>query len=545
MVLSLTDKEEILKNPRNSDISEFKASHKVLDIYCHGGDVASELEQVKNYENDSQKDLRRKIARSTKDLVSDLIKPSEKVFSASGSNLEIELKAKANEDKFKQHLSKLPDGGSIRQWMQNYWLDAYICDPNAVLLVESDDNGIAYPTYKSINVIYDYLVTWGKIEYLVLRYKEVKDDKGKITKIVYRIYDDNTDGLYYLDSNQKIKEYTEEENEVINHNLGFVPAVIASDIVDKKTSGKLSFINKIDEILKEYMRDSSVHSIYKFLHGFPRYWQYSTNCTTCFGKGQIKDPQDNTKMVTCPTCSGTGLKKTHDVSDGINLPIPKNSDQPKLAPDLAGFVQPDLKTWEKQVEEMQSMKRDMHFAIWGTHISDEKSNTATGRFIDAQPVNDTLNTITSTGERIEEALITYMAEIMYPEGVTSISSKWGRRYMVETPDVLWEKYITAKEKQAPITTLDYLYKQFLSAEYHNDNKMLDQKLKEFYLEPFPHYSLSDLKDMATKEQIQKKLLFSDWNSETEIDYSQSYDVLKASFDKYFNDNLKLTENEEA
>lgn len=544
MVLTDNDILSIISSPPNANILKWRDEHRVLDLYYNGGNVSEELEKVKNYENESQKNLRDKIARSTKDFLSDLLNPINKVFSASGFNSEIEISSKTALKDFEEHLEELPEGISMRKWMEVYWKEAYITDPNGVCFIEVEDteNPKAYPTYKSISTIHAYERKWNDLEYIIF-------DKGEMplnekTVHVYRVFDTKKDGLYYVE-NKELKEYTpnNEETSVLVHSYGFVPAVICSDIFDKKTGGKKSFINKIDEVLKEYMRDSSVHSIYKFLHGFPIFWRIASNCTTCNGTGKIIDKTSTETpkaKIKCPTCKGHGVKVTSDVSDGVTLPLPK-SDQPKIAPDIAGYVQPDLDTWQKQIEEMQSMKKDMHFAIWGTYVQDgEKSETATGRFIDAQPVQDTLKNTSTTTEKVEETLVYYMGKIMYGDLFSNVSIKYGKRFLIETPDVLWDKYIKAKEAQSPISALDYLYKQFLAAEYHNDNVMLSQKLKEFSLEPFAHYSLTDLQNIATPKQIQRKLLFSDWNNETNIDYSQDYDTLKKAFEEYINKNTDIT-----
>lgn len=547
MVLDNDQIKTLIENPFNQSIKDWQKEHKVLDIYYNGGDVSSELEKVKNYENNEQKKLRDKIARSTKDFLSNLLNPLNKVFTASGFNSEIEISSEEALKNFTNHLEELPEGISMTKWMENYWKEALVTDPNGICFVEVEDkeeDPKAYPTYKSILTIHDYKVKWGVFEYVIFDYGKRKLNNSEVH--VYRVFDEIKDGLYYIKNNE-LKEYLEagKETSIIEHKYGFIPAVLCSDIVDKKTNGRKSFINKIDEVLKEYMRDSSVHSIYKFLHGFPIFWRYAAKCTTCLGTGKIVKESSTTtpkEKVPCPTCSGKGQKITSDVSDGVSLPIP-NKDQPKLAPDIAGYVQPDLDTWQKQLDEMKEMKSDMHFALWGTYTNDDvKAETATARFIDEQPVQETLKSVSTTAESIESRLIEFQGKIMYGEMFKSANIKYGKRFLIETPDVLWNRYLNAKKDQAPITTLDYLYKQFIMAEYHNDKSMMDAKLNEFYIEPFPHYSLSDLANIATPKQIQQKLLFSEWNSLDTTDYSKPYEVLKKSFEEYFSSNVDSSIN---
>ena len=538
MELSLDEIKQIIKKPRNSSLEKWRVAHNALDIYVNGGEVSNELELVKNFENAEQKQLRDKIARSTKDTVGYILKPIPKVFTASGSIIDFSGGAKLEQDNFIQYLENLPEGMTIRKWMQTYWMEAFISDPNSVVLVESNEDSKSYPTYKSTNVIHDYTHKWGKLDYLVLFHKKAIVNVGKDEKEVqvYRVYDDIADALYYVD-NDELFEFEDTEDEHSTPNLlGEIPAVIVSDLVDKKTNGRKSFIAPITEVLREYMRDSSVHSIYKFLHGFPIFWSYAMKCTTCEGAGTVKNEAYvtgapiETKTLECPTCDGKRLKVTSDVSDGIRLPIPSKGDDPVLAPNIAGFIQPDLETWKMQSTAMKEMERSMHFSIWGTHVEEEKSNTATGRYIDAQPVNDELKNVADMAQKKEEAIISFIGKLQF-KTIENVSVTYGKRYLIETPDILWEKYIDAKERKAPLSTLDHMYKQFIYGEYNGDAALLDQKLKEFRLEPFPHYSIIELAGAISVKQMQSKVLFREWVA-TEIDFSLDYKELVKKFNEY-------------
>lgn len=529
----------ILEKPANSSLATWKTDHDALDIYVNGGNVSAELERVKNYENEAQKQLRDKIARSTKDLLGYILKPTSKVFTASGSVVDITGKS---EDEFREYMSRLPEGMSVRKWMRTYWMEAYVTDPNGIILVESSKDGSeSYPTYKNINVIHDYTHTWGKLDYLVLLHKMA--EVGDAEKQIYRVIDHEKDALYYIDDSKDktvLGRYeTEDEKHSVPNILKKIPAVIVSDLVDRKTYGRRSFIFPITELLKEYMRDSSVHSIYKFLHGFPIFWSYAMKCTTCEGAGKIKnynwkegDPVADKKVV-CPTCNGKRLKVTNDVSDGVRLPLPNKGEDPILAPNVAGYIQPDLKTWKAQQDTLKAMARDMHFATWGTHVEDEKSNTATGRYIDAQPVNDVLREIAETAQKKEEKILEYIAELQF-KGIDKLSVTYGKTYIIETPDILWEKYVEAKDHKAPVSVLDTMYKRFLEGEHAGDSIMLDRKLKEIKLEPFPHFGLSDLKGVASSKQLQSKILFNSWISTPDIEWSKTLEDLKSDFDEYLN-----------
>jgi hypothetical protein len=544
MVLEQDDILKLIKEPSNPNIKDWREDHAALDLFVNGGDVSKALEKIKNYENKDQKELRDKIAKSTKDLLSYLLNPINKVFSANGFKSEIELSQESFTEKFNEHLEKLPDGVSLTKWMQDYWAEAFITDPNGIILIKktNNDNPVPYPTYKSINKVHDYKFQWNKFEYIILLFKEVMIEKEKTQ--IYRVIDDETDSLWYV-KKDKLFQYEDDENvHFTTHGFDMPPALLPSNIIDKKTGGRKSFIEKIDETLMEYMRDSSVHSIYKFLHGFPIFWAYATKCTTCNGTGRVKNPREGEDpTMVCPTCKGKRLQVTRDVSDGVRLPIPKDGD-PIIGGDIAGFVSPDLETWEKQLEEMHLQKENMFYTLWGTKLvaDDKTEKTATEVYVNVQPMNETLNSISDAAEQVHSDIASMMAKSMYPSESNTTKVFYGRRYMIETPDMLWKRYAKAKEEQAPISVLDYMYEEFLMAEYHNDQKMLDQMLKEFCIEPFPHYSLSDLSGVASKEQLQKKIIYSQWST-SGVDFMKEVEVLKEEFEEYFKKHKQL-ENEE-
>lgn len=526
---------EFIQNPQNKHLKNYQSEHSKLDVYFNGGDIASQIQKITNFENAAQKKLRQKIARSPKDVIHKLLKQFNQTFSATGGSELIEISQEARKEEFAKLLSELPSGISLKKWMQDYWLEAYITDPNGVILIESEnnDNPKSYPTYKSISVIKDYTTTWGKLDYLILKHgKYTIKEKKEIQ--VYRVIDDEKDALYY-EEGKKLKEFeSETEQHKIDHQKGFVPAILVSDIVDKKTEGRKPFIHKIDELLDEYVRENSVLSIFKFLHAYPRYWQYATSCKKCNGSGKVKNSETG-ELSTCNSCNGTGMKLILDVSDGITLPLPKNNTQPVVAPNIAGFVAPPIDAWGKMEESLDNLEKKMEFAMLGTYSESEKSETATGRFIDSQPVVTELNKFSTTEETIKQKVADYMAKWMYGNDYGTISIKNGRRFVAEHPDKIFEKYTKAKENQAPVSTLDYLYKQYLLSEYQNDTLMYQQKLKEFQVEPLVHYTVQELDALDTDMSIkvQEKIYYSEWIVK-DIDWNKETDQLKKEFQEFIN-----------
>lgn len=553
MILDLEQIEEILLSPRNKHINDWKEDSSTLSIYVNGGDVASELKKIRGYENEQQEQLRKDLAKSPKDKIADILKPISKVFNATGGSIDYGDLKGATLDKVKELYDNLPEGMSLRQWMEVYLSDVSTYDPNGVVLIEvgadgTKHEGVPYPTYKSISKIHDYIEKWNKFEYLVLLHKKVEINKSK--KQIFRVIDDEKDALYYLE-NKKLKEYGNmdgvdgfDENHLLLHNYGFIPAVVCGSIVDKHTKGKLSILNKIDENLIEYLRATSIFLIYKFLHLFPRFWQYAMKCTTCAGQGRVENKgadKDTKPFKVCPTCQGKRLKVSSDVSDVIALPIPKDG-QPVLGGNMAGFIDTPDVAWDQMNNDILNQEMAMEYSLWGSYLTDRDNNkerTATESYINVQPINDELCVISRQFETKESQILSFMASII-TQNEESIKVYYGKRFIIENPDTLWEKYLNAKEKQAPITTLDHHYDQYLMSEFQNNMEMYTYRKKLFSIEPMAHYSIEAIENVATNEQLQKKIIFSKW-IQTDIDWTKDQSVLEGKFETYFTTNYKPEE----
>ena len=183
-----------------------------------------------------------------------------------------------------------------------------------------------------------------------------------------------------------------------------MPAIILSDVQKLGTETRLTPLFPIEELSKDYARDKSILTVYKFLQGFPIHWRYTQQCRPCVGTGK-------TGTKTCGVCNGKGILGRNDVTDVLNLPMPREGDT-KIAPDLAGFVSPDLKTWEQYNSDQVMFEEKMENTLWGTHRvrnnNNNNSETATGRYIDVQPVMNKLNDFSDNVEWVHNELANWV-----------------------------------------------------------------------------------------------------------------------------------------
>ena len=553
------DEAQILQyilEPYQTSLDKFREEHVLLDMLCNGGDVSDVLEQINNYENSAQKELRDRLARSTKDLLAYLRKPQNKVFSAEGFVVDVGLNFDSAEESVKDYLEELPEGISFRKWMQDCWLDAYNTDPNALLFVEKEtqmqagqEEPKAYPTVKSVSVIHDFKANWNRFEYVIFLHKKAKIKQGDLEKEVqvYRVYDEEKDALYYVGGEgdkAKLMPYADEEEEQLMPVSGEIPAFYVSNRKDKNTGGRLSALDVIKEVLTEYLNDQSVHTITKYSHAFPIFWRLAMKCGNCEGTGYVPKSPGSTEKKVCPVCNGKRLKVKTDVSDGVVLPVPKSNETPLNGNQIAGYIEKDLDTIQMQLDIMDRLKKSAFYSLWGTYNAIEENQgqkTATEAMLDVKPMSDELEVISSQAEVVESRLAEACLKMSFPEQVKSYKAKYGRKYTLETPETLWKKYTEAKKDGAPISALDALYKAYLMAEYHNDQVTLERKRKQFYIEPLPHYSAKEMVGIYPAEDIQRKMLFSEWFVTVE-EFDTDVEGLKNQFNTWVADKVKPIEN---
>ena len=153
------------------------------------------------------------------------------------------------------------------------------------------------------------------------------------------------------------------------------------------------------------------------------------------------------------------------------------------------------------------------FSHWGTTISkDGKNETATGRFLDAQPVNNRLNDYSKSIEKSHTLLANFIGKYYFPETFEKAFIQYGRRYLIETPDQIWEKYLKSKKDKAPDSILDMLLIQYLESEYRENEQMFKYEFTKVKLEPFVHQSRDMIRgsNYISNNDKRKKEYFNEW-----------------------------------
>ena len=106
------------------------------------------------------------------------------------------------------------------------------------------------------------------------------------------------------------------------------------------------------------------------------------------------------------------------------------------------------------------------FSHWGTSLEYGSTDgtqyaTATGRFIDTQPVNNKLNRYTESVQLIHNAISDIYGRFYYPKTFTRSDVVYGRRYLIETPDQLLKRYSELSNLTDDTIIKEITYDQYL------------------------------------------------------------------------------------
>jgi|TARA_Y100000310_G_C20682639_1_gene816896 hypothetical protein len=481
-------------------IQTSREESKTLFALLQGDDFLTELiDKIEHIESEEKQTARKKYSRDIAHFFERLLRPVDNVYSATGGSKTYDLKGDKQVN-LRKKISRIRDGKSLQEWLEATWMPLYHSDPNGVIFLEYKD-GDVWPTYKNIDHIKAYKPKGQLVDWIIFEPKEVKTE----TKVVYlwRIVDDLIDRTFIQDG----ESFTLLEERTFEHPFGQVPAIINSDIKKLKATHRISPLDKVLELSKEFARDQSVKTILKFQHGFPIHWKYVSQCKTCFGSGKDEDKE-------CGNCDGHGYMKNKDVTDLVTLPTPE-ADDVKLAPDLAGFISPDLSTWTQYTEEIQMLEEMAHQTHWGTlmNVVQGTAKTATEIIINSQPVINRLNKYADVAEMMEGKLTEWIANFLdegKDKSVKVASINYGRRYIIDPPDVILEKYEKAKKEGDNSVILDRLLNEYFTAKYNSDPEWLGVMLIKAQVEPYLHNTIEQVNSIFGRVEAQRKILFESW-----------------------------------
>lgn len=516
MILEEAQIIEVINADEPDFIKKAKKKQERLDMHVNGNNVIEYLKQVEGHENEAQLELRKRFVMSNKHLFTNLLRPVDKVFSAKGGNRSYQLSGtEETENKFKARIQDVRFGKSVRGFIKHVQKNKYYTDPAGLVFFEWDEEN-TYPTIKSIKKIRNYETNGRSVEWILFEGEQRTGVDGQtLPGYFFRFVDDEKDVTYHKEGDRVVQV----QDEYFVNPWSKVPAIVNSNIPSDDLLYSVSPLDSIVELADKYLRTNSIKNIYEFLHGFPLFWMYHQKCKSCKGTGEIDGE-------TCKSCNGTGASMKRDVSDMLLLRTPKDKDAPVITPDVAGYVMPDLEVPKEQREELNWLYVSMSLTFWGAEFEKGDNETATGRFLDVEPVNDRLADFSESFEDMEKRMTDIIGKFYFSDIYKGCAISYGRRFILEKPDEIWNKYTKARSTGAPQSTLDLLLKQFYQSEFQSDPETLAIMLKAMRVEPFVHRGIEQVRPLVDAQTFKEKLYFSEYWQDLDDMVKLTQDVKK-------------------
>lgn len=542
MILTLPQIKELIKAGTDPLVTKGVDYNKKMRFHLFGDDKEGNMGLITGYEKETELPLRKKHSLSNKDLFSRLSRPKDKVYSARGGSVYYNL-SDAQEKRARQISSNIRNGYSIKAWLRSFWDPQADADPYGIILMEivtpqqaalykKTGESFTYPTYQPISSIMRYMPKGNRFEYIIfnkLSKEQLKAGGIDETLTVYRVIDDQFD--YYIqktgeDNFSIMAEYT------FPNLFGYVPAIRNSDIDDPKLDGGvLSFFDNAVELAESFMLKRSIKSMHDFKHGFAKYAGFADDCPKCKGEGEVSGYE-------CERCKGTGKSLISHPDQMKLLKWPDSKDMPVILPtESEGYIEPSKTYHEISIEDLYNLENMMNATTWGSQsklktqgMSTDKSGqtqTATEVMNEIKPESDRLEIITEMYEKRYKFILDSAIIININQSYQGSSVSMGRRYMIEGPDAIWEKYSKARKDGSPKNVLDDLLNEYYDAKYQTDPVGLAVAKKLMYVEPFVHLSEDKVKAlMPAEEDYKAKLYFGEWLATVTDAELIVYDVTK-------------------
>lgn len=578
----------ILNNPNKELVVKGQKICKKLQMHLYGKNIKNYMKREDYFENADIYKQRTESPTSNRDVFARILQQEDMIFSSRGGSTSFNGLNPDGEKTMNTFLSNVRYDLSLRNWVKNFALPAYRTDPMGLIFMEVEqllqldgapiNTPKCYPTYKSINSVWDYLPNGRRLEYVCfqLEIKELPDYGIIDTEAVatqdnnnkppsekmspyYRFVDDSQDIIVKKQEDTIVMATNTKVSNPIPNPWGKVPAIIISDLIEfDDPSCFASPINFIVELADSFLYDRSIRDLQKKYHGFAKAIEPLLSCPTCDGTGLAKGSA-------CPDCTpngqdrGTGYKLKTKISDVAKFPLEileKGSFDYKK---IFGYVAPDITTWDKQDANLVSIESLMYRTYWGTEdanktngakasssssggvSADNTQETATKTLMNLQPKYARLNATADWAERMENIIADMIGKFWFQDSFKESQIIYGRNWILETPVDLWQQYSDMRTAGAPDFLLDETLERYLRSLYQNAPNTLAKYTKLLKVEPFPHIDVKNCLPpgstpvngsmvIPNDDDYLMKVYFGEWYSTLQEVYIIKTDVVKLKQD---------------
>lgn len=518
---------ELIRAVRNIPPWVYKAREeaKELRALVDGTNFSTLLiHHIEKIESKDRAAARKKYVKDVRSLFKRVLSNRSNVFESDGGSEEIDISSETIRKDFIYHMNHFKGGKSVKHYLSSVYLQLWDKDPNGVLFLEyrTGDEQNIYPTYKSIDDVRFYAASGQSIEVIVFEPKKLPAGQ-----LEWRVVDKNRD-FRIIETSDVFVENMELS---FDHPFGTVPGVVISPEKCIGSEKRVSAIDPIIEDAKDYCQLKSVRTIYRYQKGAPIHWRVKSENRANAGMNRTGNGEKQSNDL-------QGATDSQDVTDIVKVPPPM-MDQPNYLPNIAGYISPDLEFLKYMDESLDSAERSMVDTFWGTTNATIEGieKTATQTNVDVQPITNVLDTIATTVEWVHNFFGNMVANFVYPtktkeEKVFHIS--YGRRFIIESPDVVLQRYQEALSAGCPSTVLDKMLEEWIVSKYKTDPYMQEFLLKKFTLEPYPHWDINTVFTIfGAKEALTKAAFESFWR--LKADPKLTVDQLQEQLNTYTNE----------
>ena len=521
----LTDEQAIafIKLPSaKAEIEELRKECKMLCAHVTGKNKHSYLTDLPYYERDELRDERHKMMISSVDLIASMLAPRNRIFSAKGGIEHFIITDQKKEQDFRVYLDNITQGLSLKKWIQKFAIRRNDYDPNGIILIEQDTKGKIYPCFKSILNIHDRQLNGRTPEYLILKLTEKEVYKLKqnnsipknvaSTTDLFRVIDDTTDRLFY-------KDRIVPNSTVPSFSAPKFPGLVSSNIPSDEDGIFYSPINDCKERLTQYNLWLSLYNLVFARQAFPKEYMQRIDCAKCAGTGQINSQP-------CPECHGEGIYLSQKPADYIIIDWGDENNKNIPNPPM-GRNEAPVDTLESFAASIESLKDVIYYIFWGMYKSDKVSAfksgvtrdtigsniepTAYQAMLNAQPMVTKLVECAEWYVEIYRLIVNIIGSKQLGDAYKGCSIIPGDRFMIESPDATWDRYLKAKTSKAPLSELCSILDEYIENKYAN-NPILYRRYKLLKsVEPFLHVDVDDVLTWDIPEvQKKEKQYYASW-----------------------------------
>ena len=436
-------------------------------------------------------------------------------------------------------------------WQTDGW-ENFKTEINSVLVVDmppeqdvADKRPAPYFYWLPIGDVLDYGVNsrTQNMEYII--FKQGEEAITVIDEGSYRVFE--------VDKGQITKEVTNNP-----HDLGYCPArFFWNDPLSlKEPDIKMHPLSKVLESLDWFLffhiskRHLDLYGSYPIYSGYESDCDYintasGDECDGGFLKsigGSYKYQKDG-KLASCPKC---GDKRIAGVGSFVTVPIPEEGEA-----DLRNPVQVltvDKSSLDYNVQEETRLKREIIQSVVGVDEGVVKEQAINEMQVSAnfESMSTILNRVKKGFEEAQDFVDETVCRLRYGKAFMSADINYGTEFYAVNVEELRNRYKTAKDSGASEAELDAMRDQLIETEYRHNPTQLQRMLILAQIEPFDHYSRTELislldKGIISQEDFVVKLNFSNFVNRFErengniLDFGQNleyYAKVKIITDKF-------------